>query len=469
MPSCARLASTAPAPSSVVASIAFCFFQLFAQESALSQPQRGPVGQVKEAKKPNILLLSVDTLRSDALHTYGFPLEITPALDDLAARGTLFEDALTTIGKTGPSFSSLFTSLSPPSHGARRNGIPLRPDVPTLAEALSAHGYRTAAFISNWTLRSGLAQVNRGFATYDENFDAKRNVFGANERSAEAVVAAAFEHLDKAGPGGPNFLWVHFSEPHTPYELHPSVSVPEPPLNERTPGWQKRWRYATEVAYTDTQVRELLTGLGKRWNLKESLVIFVGDHGESLGEHGYWGHGKTTNWPDLRIPLILAGPGIPQGRRIAEPVQITDLFPTVMDTLGIDMPKTDIPYEGVSLLAAWGKGLAKDRARFTLGDRHTAFGSRTRMNYEDPKEISLQTSSVKVVFDFNERRTIYYDLSKDPGELRPLDQPPTESTPPWRRRLATWYRSLPKYEGSSGDISDEDRRQLESMGYIGGP
>lgn len=419
--------------------------------------------------RPHVLLLSVDTLRADALHTYGFEHEITPTIDRIAEEGVLFEDTLTTIGKTGPAFSSLFTSMSPPSHGARRNGIPLRPDVPTLAESLSAAGYSTAAFISNWTLRSGLAEVHRGFDLYDQEFDGKRNLFGARERSADSIIDAVVAHLRSNPPQQPNFLWVHFSEPHTPYEEHDEVDVPFPADSERDSNWQKRWRYAEEVAYTDTRIARLFAELGELIDLDQTLIVFVADHGESLGEHSYWGHGKNTLWPNLRIPLIFRGPGIPAGLRSKSPAMIIDILPTLLDVLGLSAPE-GAAFEGRSLTGAWKSPPTDDSPlRFTVGDRHTAWGSRTRQNYEHPKEISLQSQALKVVFDFGSRSTTYYDLIEDPMETNPLSAPPSEVKPPWRRRLANWYRDLPKYESKTGEISEEDRKQLESLGYVGAP
>ena len=424
---------------------------------------------LRSAARPHVLLLSVDTLRADALHAYGFEHAVTPSIDRIAEQGVLFEDALTTIGKTAPAFASLFTSMSPPSHGARRNGIALRPDVPTLAETLKASGYSTAAFISNWTLRTGLAEVHRGFDVYNEEFDGKRNLFGARERSADAVIDATVEHLRRQPAQQPNLLWVHFSEPHTPYEEHDEVDVPQPPTQDREGNWQKRWRYAEEVAYTDTRVARLLRELDAHIDLDQTIIVFVADHGESLGEHSYWGHGKNTHWPNLRIPLIFQGPGIPKNLRSTSPAMITDIFPTLLDLLEID-PPDGANFEGRSLVTAWKSPSSEEPPlRFTVGDRHTAWGSRTRKNYESPKEISLQSQALKVVFDFGSRSTVYYDLVADPLENRPLTAPPSETKPPWRRRLANWYRDLPKYESKTGEISEEDRRQLESLGYVGAP
>jgi arylsulfatase A-like enzyme len=414
--------------------------------------------------KPHVLLITVDTLRADALGCYGNEQTPTPRLDALARRGVLFEDTITTIGKTGPAIASLFTSFYPPTHGARRNGVPMRPDIPTMAETLQAAGYRTGGFISNWTLRARLAAVHRGFDHWDEDFDRKRNPFGASERTANAVLDASLRWLrGLAESDAPIFLWAHFSEPHDPYERHPGFEVPLP--RERTDGWQKRWRYASEVAFVDDAIGRLLDGVESTMPRSERLTIFVADHGESLGEHGYWGHGKNTFWPTLRIPLVLEGAGVPRGKRIDSPVTIVDVLPTVLELL--DLPAAE-GMAGVSLARAWNGDVPRDRARFAFADRHTAIGPTGRTLYEHPLEIALQVARVKTIYDFDRQRPRFFDLSADPRENRPLESSPVEFRPPLYRRLAAWYRELPKYESRSGELSAEDVEQLRALGYIEG-
>ena len=418
----------------------------------------------------DIVLISVDTLRADALAAYGGSSP-TPHIDELAKAGVLFEDTMTTIGKTGPAFASLFSSLYPPTHGARRNGVAMRPDVPVLAEKLSEAGYRTAAFITNWTLRQRLAAVHRGFGHYDEEFNKKRYVVGPPERDAESLQAALFEWLGSqtdgaTPPSAPLFLWVHFSEPHTPYKSHPGFEPPQTPPQERTAGWQKRRRYASEVMYTDHQIGKLLERLAEFLDLERALLIFVADHGESLGEHDYWGHGKNALWPNLRIPLIIKGPGVPAGVRSAAPASIVDITPTLLELLDLPAEPT---FQGHSLVPVFAGTGADSRPRYALGDRHTALTSEKRENFDDPLQIALELEQTKTVFDFQKRETIYFDLNADPNEVRPLKEPPLDLEPPLRRRLANWYRQLPKYEASSGLLSEEDRRALESLGYVGAP
>lgn len=422
------------------------------------------------AAEPNLVLLSVDTLRADALGTYGAEDATTPTIDALADRGVTFEDAHTTIGKTGPAFASMFTSLYPPTHGARRNAQRMRGDIPVLAEILGEAGYESAAFISNWTLRADLVGLNRGFDHYDEEFNQARNAVGVMERHADDVAKAAERWLrlrasDEERNRRPLFLWVHFSDPHDPYLERTGFTPPRPPPDRRTGGWQRRWRYQSEVNYVDhwlgrlsEAIEELLPG--------PRYTVFVSDHGESMGEHGYWGHGKNVHWPNARIPMILAGPGIPAGRRVEAAVGVIDVLPTVLDLLELEHP-ADV--EGRSLVPIGDEPEGEARPRYVIGDRHSALLAKARRSapYENPLQISMEVDGAKVLHDFSKRTTVYFDLTVDPHEERPLPAPPVDLVPPLGRRLVNWYRDLPKYEAKSGTVlSEEDIRQLKSLGYI---
>ncbi len=417
--------------------------------------------------RPHLLLITVDTLRADYLGCYGYDGDPTPSLDRLAEQGVLFEDALSVIGKTGPSFATAFSSLYPPSHGARRNGVQMRDDVPVLAEILAEQGYQTAAFITNWTLKHHLSGIGRGFEHYDEHFNLSRHgIGGARERDAKSVTEAAMAWLEQdRDPDRPLFLWVHYSEPHTPFELHPGHIPPQPSKEDRESGWQKRRKYASEVRFTDSWVGRLLEQTTGFLPAPSTFVVFFADHGESLGEHGYWGHGKNVHWPNLKVPLIFTGPGIPEQTRLSYPASLVDLLPTLLDLLELPASSENA---GRTLVPAWDAGAGEERPRFALGEKHTAFSKKKRTRFAHPISISLQTQKAKAVYDFDDRKIQYFDLVNDPQELRPLRAPTQETRPPLGRQLSDWYKNLAKYEQRSGELSDEDRRQLESLGYLGG-
>jgi len=262
----------------------------------------------------SILLLTLDTTRADALGCYGAPRP-TPALDGLAARGVRYSRALTAAPLTLPAHASLLTGLDPPEHGVLDNGTAvLETDVPTLATVLSGQGYATAAFVSSRILdrRFGLG---RGFDAYDDRMAAERTgEYGYAERDAATVTSAALAWLKARPAAKPYFLWVHYYDPHAPYEA---------------PGATPAERYAGEVAAMDREIGRLLASLPR-----QALVAAVGDHGESLGEHGEHGHGLFLYESVLHVPLLLAGPGVPSGRVHDGVVAARRLAPTLLRLLG---------------------------------------------------------------------------------------------------------------------------------------
>ena len=222
---------------------------------------------------PSVVLITLDTTRSDYVGRTEDGVSLTPNLDALGRTGTRFSHALTATPLTLPAHCTLLTGLDPPSHGVRDNGVASLPEnLPTLATVLAARGYETAAFVSSRVLdrRFGLA---RGFGLYDDFLVAERTgEQGYPERDAAAVTAAALGWAQLRQPGRSFFLWVHYYDPHAPYE---------PPGNWA--GASAARRYAGEIAYVDREIGRLLAGLpdaGRR------IVAAVGDHGEMLGEHG---------------------------------------------------------------------------------------------------------------------------------------------------------------------------------------
>ena len=416
--------------------------------------------------RTNLLLITVDTLRADFLGCYGFGGGNTPNLDRLASQGVLFEDTISVIGKTGPAFASLFSSLYPPTHGARRNGVRMREDVPVLAEKLREAGYTTGAFISNWTLKSHLSGTHRGFDLYDDqNFDRERNSFGAVERDAADVTRAALTWLESAPADRPVFLWIHYSEPHSPYDLRAGTAPKTEEKGEGDGPRSRRYKYSSEVGYADTWIGNFLARAEKRLPPDSTLTVFLSDHGESLGEHDYWGHGKNTHWPNLRIPLVLRGPGIPLARRVTAGASIVDVLPTILDQLELGALAGA---EGHSLAPSWERQDADHRLRFAMGERPTALTKKGREHYNHPLVISAQNEAAKAIYDFADGKVVYYDLRTDAAEEKPLAGPPVELRPPLGRQLSDWYKGLAKYEQDKGELAPEDLQQLKSLGYLDG-
>jgi arylsulfatase A-like enzyme/Tfp pilus assembly protein PilF len=290
----------------------------------------------------NVVLISIDTLRADRLGSYGYSGAATPRMDDLAARGVRFEQASTVTPLTLPAHTSLLTGTFPAFHGVRDNGgFYVEDGADTLAEALASRGYRTGAFVASFVLDSRWG-LDQGFETYHDDFDLSEATTGAMDdvqRRGEDVVDRALDWVERARDG-PFFAWLHLYDPHTPYD------APEP-FRSRFPETVSG-AYDAEIAYIDHQVGRVLDFLRGKGLERTTLVAVVSDHGESLGEHGEQTHGFFLYESTLRVPLILAGPGVPR-EVVTDPVRIVDLMPTFLELLGFEAPDA---VQGESLAAA---------------------------------------------------------------------------------------------------------------------
>ncbi len=270
---------------------------------------------------PNVVLVTVDTLRADHVGSYGYETAETPVLDLLSERGVLFEQAMATAPVTLPSHASILTGLYPTSHGVRHNAVfRLASEHTTVAERFQQAGYRTGAVIGAAVLSRDFG-LDQGFDFFDEEMGEDRaTASGSHERKADAVTNRALEWLE-AGDG-PFFLWVHY------YDVHATYSPPEP--------FQSRFRdlpYDGEVAFVDYELGRLLDGLGA--SLEDTLVAVTSDHGEGLGEHGERTHTYFVYDADIHVPLVIAGPGVPGGRRVEEVVSNAGLAPTLTALAGL--------------------------------------------------------------------------------------------------------------------------------------
>jgi len=323
------------------------------------------------------LLLTVDTLRADALAAYGNDLALTPTLDALAAESVVFEHCYAPAPFTLASVAGLLTGRYPEALGVTSNKAVLPPGPATLAEELAGAGWATAAVVSNFILReqAGLA---RGFQRYDANFPEAEAVRGAGERTAPGTTAAALAVLDELLQAGPEsvFLWVHYQDPHGPYtppdgyreryleieaERHPQ-SV-EPGRGNRGLGTIPHYQfleghdeaawyragYDGEIRFLDDHVAKLFEGLRQRGLWDAASIVFAADHGEGLGEGNYWfAHGEFLHDPLVRVPCLLRFPGVAPAR-LEGPVALLDLAPTLLAQLGLAPPEG---LAGIDLLDA---------------------------------------------------------------------------------------------------------------------
>jgi choline-sulfatase len=401
----------------------------------------------------NVLLITLDTTRADHIGCYGARRAETPAIDGLAREGILFADAVCTAPSTLPSHASMFTGLYPPNHGARLNGdFVLGPEQVTLAEILQSAGYETAAFASSFVVNSRFG-LNQGFDIYDETIGVDRSgstVAELNQRPAGDVTRAAIQWLERRSPDRPFFAWVHYFDPHLPYS---------PP-----PAFAARYRgrlYDGEIAYMDSEIAKLLAALDGRGLRNKTLVIAVADHGEGLGDHGESTHDRLIYESVMRIPLILACPGLFSGPyRVEDAVVATiDIFPTVLELLGL---RTARSVDGVSLLAARDR---RDRAIYMEG-------LTTYVQNGWAPLFGLRRHADKYILA---PRPEYYDLRKDPGEMDNGYSKARGSALAARDQLVTDLAAMlerwpppAKVAASALAIDAETRHRLASLGYLAG-
>ncbi|HEX6624268.1 MAG TPA: sulfatase, partial [Pyrinomonadaceae bacterium] len=280
----------------------------------------GRFGGTAPSKTTPVILISIDTLRSDRLPMYGYDRVSTPNLDALRGDAILYERAYSHCPLTLPSHSSMFTGLLPSEHGVRDNtGYRLEQSTPTLAELLKKNGYATAAAVSAFVLRreSGIA---RGFDFYDDDVEAlgQRAGIGQVQRDGRATVEAAKKWLE-GKTGNPFFLFVHMYEPHTPY-------TPPEPFNS-----QYKDKYDGEIAYADAVVGELIADLKARDVYDDAMIILLSDHGEGLNDHGEEEHGVFLYREAIQVPLLVKLPkSAHKGKSVAAPVQLIDVFSTIL-------------------------------------------------------------------------------------------------------------------------------------------
>ena len=402
------------------------------------------------APVPNVVLITIDTLRADHLGVYGAAAIETPAIDALARQGVRFENAFTPVPLTLPAHWTLHTGLQPWQHGVVDNGWTLRESpVPTLAERFAAAGYDTAAFVAAFVLNRSFG-LDRGFARYDDGpaADAALDQLLHATASADERVGRALRWLTaRSEPRRPFFLWLHLFDPHAPYE---------PPSHFRS-----RYRdrpYDGEIAFVDSQIARLLAGLERQGVAGSTLVVLTSDHGESLGEHGEMTHGILLYDATLHVPLIFR---LPAGARAGEvrrdPVSLADLAPTVLGLAGLAAPAPAWPGAGRDLFAA------DPPAPEPLGAISEA--PRSRLGWAPL--VAVREGDWKFIAA---PRPELYHLGEDPGERH--DRFASE-----RRRaaaLAGFTRELANQlqqrlaAASLAEPTNEDQAALAALGYVGG-
>jgi arylsulfatase A-like enzyme/Flp pilus assembly protein TadD len=404
------------------------------------------LGQTGKPASPDVFLITIDTLRADHVHCYGYDKIQTPTLDALAKDGVRFSHAFTPSPITNTSHTTILTGLLPSSHGVTDFAIPLAPNHPTLAELLKRRGYHTAAFIGAIILDSkSLAPgLDRGFDYYD-NFPAKSDSkarWGRVERRAGEVVDHASKWL-AAHPTGPRFIWIHLYDPHDPYE---------PPAPYSTT--YKERPYDGEIAYADAQLARFLAVLKKQGIYNQSLVVVVGDHGEGLGEHKEDTHGIFLYDSTIHVPLIVKLPTDSDGGRVVEAqVRTPDILPTVVEVTGASPPSR---LDGESLRPLIKAGNEPSRIAFGETDYPLRFGWAPLR--------SLRTETSKYI---EAPRPEFYDLKSDPGEMRNTYTPWNEDVQKLRAQIADSRSKQAPPTPSAGSVGQGTIDELHALGYLG--
>lgn len=401
---------------------------------------------VSQAQQRNIVLITIDTLRSDYLSCNGSTKVKTPNLDSLAQQGVNFTRTRSAVPLTLPSHISIMTSLYPAKHGVRDNGTAhLSNEFSTLAEVLKAHGYQTAAFVGSFVLdhRFGL---NQGFDVYNDQMPADLTVLEKieAERNADAVYSAFSEWFTR-NKKQPYFVWIHFYDPHAPYN---------PPETYR--GKYANDPYAGEIAYTDAVIGKVLQQL-KIQDSNNQIIAVVGDHGEGLGQHQEATHSLLIYNSTLHVPMIIDASGlISPGTAFPYLSRTIDLAPTLLDLAGI---QNDLKGQGISLR----KSIEQMKDPGITSASESLY---PKVNLGWSELHGIENNQFHFI---DAPRPELYDVIDDPGETKNLMNQRSAITSNLQNELNQLYQGTSSAEkNSQPEMDAETRERLASLGYVSG-
>lgn len=412
----------------------------------------------KEPSQPNIVIYLVDTLRKDHLGCYGYPKPVSPHLDEFAEGATLFENTIAQAPWTRPSVASILTGLGPLAHGVRTLDDRLPDAAETLPERLRAAGYQTAAFSTNWHVSR-----DTGFAQGFDDF-----LFFPQDGASPAVNRRVLAWLDSHQGAKPFFLYVHAIDPHTPYDPPPDLRRKFAPNARPQAGTAENLKriyavrgkrraariaevaplYDAEIAANDRSFGALLAALRERKLFEDTLIVFVADHGEALGERGRFGHAQSLYAEELEIPLVVKLPGQTRGERIPRLAQHIDLLPTLLAAVGLPSAK----------------GLPGSDLFAPSGAEPAAF---SHLKYRGREGLSVVRDGWKRIDPWSRK------LAKAPALYRNGDErfDLTAKNPVRNGFLgsllrAEVLRSRSGLRPEQAGMDEETRRELEALGYL---
>ncbi|MCD4708102.1 MAG: sulfatase [Candidatus Sabulitectum sp.] len=416
----------------------------------------------------NVILIIIDTLRSDHLSCFGYQRNTSPTIDSLADSGTLWLNAQSQAPWTLPSHASIWTGLSVKSHGTTHIGgvegfdLQLDPQLPSLPATLQNSGFQTSGFI-NFVLLSEEFGFNHGFDWYDCD--------GSGERTVTATVDAFLYWLDYQAETENFFCVIHLFDVHAPY--NPMVPYDTAFCSEGVDG-VSRWdlsengkilniedcqhlidMYDGEILYVDNELSRLFSGIRQREIADSTLIIITSDHGEEFLEHGGVGHGHALYQEQIHVPLILSGPGINRGSISNIPAALYDIMPTILSYLGVEVPEN---VEGLDLLSHAPAQLRQIPSGGVSPDRFFL----AMMSLSDFQSCAVTEGSKKVIAYMGTDRFIQFNLDEDPEENIPLAADSTMI------EKALFYWATPRRGNPSpiGELTDEINSTLRDLGYI---
>ena len=416
----------------------------------------------KDKSRPNVILISIDTLRADHIHGYGYERETSPTLDGLMRRGSSFPTAISSAPWTLPSHVSLLTSLYPHSHGVISEPLALNENVATLPLLLKRAGYETAGFTTmpHLSPRHGFG---RGFDAYM-----------LEEIPAPAALERALRWLDSAKPEN-FFVFIHLFDVHSDYD--PSerfLKMFEEPYSGDIDGSGRTLYKARDgelelseedlrrlITLYDAEIRELDNNIGlflgaleSRGFLEGAIVVVTSDHGEEFLDHGGVLHGQTLYDELVRVPLIMAGPGVPEGRSVEKQVETIDIMPTILDLCDVEIPSEA---QGRSLVPL----IRGNLSEWT----ELAFSEADWRNRKHDIKRAVRTGRHKLYYDRMTGSEELYDLIADPGETRNILAANPEIAERLRKQLKEWM-ATDRGKPVRIKLNEKEKERLQALGYL---
>jgi len=424
----------------------------------------------------NVLLVTLDTTRRDHLGCYGGG-ELTPHLDSLASDGVRFDMAISTSGATPISHASIMTGLNPAGHGVRviyaESGYHLPETVPTLATILREKSRETAAFLSSFTV-SSFYGFDRGFDTFSEglrvpvemSFTEQDDGFWGwplklNQRRSDETTNEAIEWIRQTGK--PFFAWVHYWDPHDAGTVPPGPIMAQFVSRKMNDDEIKSGIYRADVNYMDSQFGRLIDSLKEEGLYENTIIVVVADHGQGLGDHGWWYH-RILYQEQIQVPLIMRVPGWPTGTAVGDLVRAIDIAPTILELLDLEIPPGTDGLDVTGLV----NGTAEKSPRVAYADAINIFDLDARLVTQRPDDALLHCATdgewKYIHRPLIEGKDELYHLTTDPGEQVNLFSTEPEQV----RRLKS---ELDRFNGyvdkPFGEPTDEKvLERLKSLGYM---